>query len=33
VSFYHQMIPIEVDAGLTFLTITATNALELTAGI
>ncbi|MBX3464390.1 MAG: delta-60 repeat domain-containing protein [Planctomycetes bacterium] len=33
VTFYQQMVPIEIDAGLAFLSITATNALALTAGI
>jgi hypothetical protein len=32
VTFYHQMIVIEVDTQLTFLEITATNALQLVAG-
>jgi len=32
VTFFHQMIPIEVDATGNFVAITATNALRLTAG-
>ncbi|MBL9079957.1 MAG: hypothetical protein JNL08_20855 [Planctomycetes bacterium] len=32
VTFHHQMVPIEIDAQLNFLAITATNALQLTAG-
>jgi hypothetical protein len=31
-TFYHQVVPFEVDAGQQFLAITATNALSLTAG-
>lgn len=30
--FYHQMVPFEVDAQLSFLAVTATNALEVTVG-
>lgn len=33
VTFYHQMIPIEIDAQLNFLAITATNALQVTTGM
>ncbi len=33
VTFYHQMLPIELDAFGGFVAITATNALQLTAGI
>lgn len=32
VTFYHQMIPIEVNAGGNWVAITSTNALRLTAG-
>jgi hypothetical protein len=32
VTFFHQTIPIEVDAQLAFLQVTATNALQLTIG-
>ncbi|MBL8748585.1 MAG: hypothetical protein JNK78_05455, partial [Planctomycetes bacterium] len=32
VSFYHQMIPIELDAQGAWIAVTATNALQLTAG-
>jgi len=32
VTFYHQMVPIEVDAMLAFVEITSTNALALTVG-
>lgn len=32
VTFYHQMIPIQIDAMVNFLEITATNAVQLTAG-
>jgi hypothetical protein len=32
VTFFHQMVPIEVDGGLNFVAITATNAVQLTAG-
>ena len=32
VSFYHQMIPIELDAQGAWISVTATNALQLTAG-
>lgn len=32
VTFCQQMIPIEIDASLNFIEITATNALQLTAG-
>jgi hypothetical protein len=33
VSFYHQMVPVVVDAQLSPLEISATNALQLTAGM
>ncbi len=33
VTFYHQMIPIEIDPQLTFLAVTSTNALQLVAGM
>ncbi|MBX3464137.1 MAG: hypothetical protein KF830_13265 [Planctomycetes bacterium] len=33
VTFYHQMVPIEVDPFLAFQAITAGNGLQLTAGI
>jgi hypothetical protein len=32
VTFYHQMVPIEVDAAGDWTSITATNALRLTVG-
>jgi hypothetical protein len=32
VTFYHQMVPIEVDAQGAWVSVTATNALQLTAG-
>jgi hypothetical protein len=32
VTFFHQVVPIEVDAQWNFIAITATNALQLTAG-
>jgi hypothetical protein len=31
-TFYHQMVPIELDANLDWIAATATNALQLTAG-
>jgi hypothetical protein len=33
VTFYHQMVPIELDAQGNWVSITATNALRLTAGM
>jgi hypothetical protein len=33
VTFYHQMIPIELDGAGAWIAITATNALQLTAGV
>jgi hypothetical protein len=33
VTFYHQMVPIEVDAQGAWVSVTATNALQLTAGM
>jgi hypothetical protein len=33
VTFFHQMIPIEIDAMVNFVEITATNAVQLTAGM
>ena len=32
VTFYHQMVPFELDALGNWITITATNSLQLTAG-
>jgi hypothetical protein len=32
VTFFHQMVPIEVDGGGAWVSVTATNALQLTAG-
>jgi hypothetical protein len=32
VTFYHQWVVVEVDSGLQFLAVTATNSLELVAG-
>lgn len=33
VTFYHQMVPIELDAQGNWISVTATNALQLTAGV
>ena len=33
VTFYHQMVPIEVDGLGAWTAVTATNALQLTAGM
>lgn len=32
VSFFHQMVPIEVDAQVAWIAVTATNALQMTVG-
>ena len=32
VTFFHQMVPIELDAFGAWIAVTATNALQLTAG-
>ena len=32
VTLYHQMVPIELDAQGAWISVTATNALQLTAG-
>ncbi len=31
--FYHQMVPIEVDALQEQISLTSTNALQMTAGV
>jgi len=33
VTFYHQLVPIEFDAQGSWVAVTATNALQLTAGM
>ena len=33
VVFYHQLVPIELDAQGAWVSVTATNAIQLTAGL